>query len=183
MTPDAAPPTASRSLRGTAIPSDPLVRELLASRLIAVLSTLEPDGSVHAIPMWFAMHGDHVILATSARSRKARNVERDARATLVVHDSRPGAEVCGVSIRGRVEIVRAPGARALVELVHRRYVTEAGAALPETRAFLAFDDVALRLVPERAFTWDERGNPASRALRDTGGAYALEPTSPRATDG
>jgi PPOX class probable F420-dependent enzyme len=182
MTPDTAPPAASGSLRGTAIRSDPLVRELLASRLIAVLSTLEPDGSVHAVPMWFATHGDDVILATSARSRKARNVERDPRATLVVHDSRPGSEVCGVSIRGRVEIIHAPGARPLVELVHRRYVTDAGAALSETRAFLAFDDVALRLVPERAFTWDERGNPATRALRDSGGAYPLEPTSHRATE-
>lgn len=181
MTPDAAPPTASRSLHGRAIQADPLVRELLALRLIAVVSTLERDGSVHAVPMWFAVRGEDVILAASARSHKVANVERDPRATFVVHDSRPGAEVYGVSIRGRVEIVRAEHARPLVDLVHRRYVTDAGAALPETRAFLAFDDVALRLVPERAFTWDERGNPAARVLRETGGAYPLEPTSPRAT--
>lgn len=181
MTSDAEPPTASRSLRGTEIGSDPLVRELLGSRLIAVLCTLEPDGSVHAVPVWFAVDGDDVILATSARSRKVRNVEKDARATLVVHDSRSGADVCGVSFHGRVEIVGKRRARPLVELVHRRYITDEGLKLPETRAFLAFDDVALRLVPERAYVWDERRNPAVRVLRETGGAYPLEPTSPRAT--
>jgi hypothetical protein len=51
-----------------------------------------------------------VILATSSRSRKVWNLERDPRATLVLHDSRPGCEVCGTSIAGRVEIVRPPDA-------------------------------------------------------------------------
>jgi len=36
-----------------------------------------------------------VILATGSRSRKVWNPEIDPRATLVVHDSRSGFEVCG----------------------------------------------------------------------------------------
>ncbi len=178
MTQDAAP-TPSRDLRGEAILADPLVRELLEVRLVGVLSTLEPDGSVHAVPMWIAPGDGRVLLATGSRSRKVRNLERDPRATLLLHDSRPGFEVCGVSIRGRAQIVRGEAAVPLVEQVHRRYVTEAGETLPEAAEFLASDDVALRLVPDAAVTWDERGSAASGALRAAGAALPLEPTEPR----
>jgi PPOX class probable F420-dependent enzyme len=175
-------PDPSRVLQGAAVLESPLVRELLDARLVGVLATLDPDGSPHAVPMWLAARSADVVLAASSRSRKVRNLERDPRATLVVHDSRPGAEVCGASLRGRVEVVRGPGASGLVKQVHLRYLTEAGAALPESRAFLAFDDVALVLTPERAWTWDERDNPAVAALRASGEALPLVPTTPRATD-
>lgn len=119
------------------------------------------------------------MLASSSSSRKVANLAQDDRATLVIHDSRPGTEVCGVSLHGRVEIVRGPDATALVDAVHGRYLTQAGEALPAVREFLAYDDVALVLSPERAWTWDERDNPATTALRASGGAFPLEPTDPR----
>ena len=100
----------------------------------------------------------------------------------MIHDSRSGTEICGVSIRGGVELVRGGGAAELVDAVHRRYVTPGGLALPAVTEFLAFDDVALLLAPDSAFTWDERGNPATQALRAAGGALPLVPTSPRGED-
>jgi PPOX class probable F420-dependent enzyme len=172
-------PTPSRRLKGRAILQDPLVRELLESRLVGVLATLDPDGAVHAVPMWFALAADSVVLATGSDSRKARNLGRDRRATLVVHDSRAGSEICGVSLRGTIEVERGADASSLVERVHRRYVDPAALRLLAVHAFLAGDDVALRLAPEQAFTWDERANEATLALRRAGGALPLVPTSPR----
>jgi PPOX class probable F420-dependent enzyme len=170
-------PTPSLELRGEAVLADRLVAELLAARLIGVLATIEPDGSVHAVPMWFAPAEGAILLATGSRSRKVRNLERDSRATLVVHDSRSGADVCGTSIQGRVELVRGAPAKPLIERVHRRFVSEPGLALPEVSEFLSYDDVALRFVPETAVTWDERPSAAARALRDSGEALPLEPTT------
>jgi PPOX class probable F420-dependent enzyme len=172
-------PSPSRELRGEAVLADSLVAEVLAARLIGVLATIEPDGSVHAVPMWFAPTEAAVLLATGSRSRKVRNLERDPRATLVIHDSRPGAEVCGASVRGRVGVVRGALAQPLVERVHARYVSDQGLSLPEVRDFLSSDDVALRFVPEAAVTWDERPSAAARALRESGGALPLELTTPR----
>ena len=173
-------PEPSRLLHDAAILRDSLVRELLTARLVGVLCAHERDGGIHAVPMWFALVDDRIALATSSASRKVENLARDPRATLVVHDSRAGTEICGLSIRGRVEVVRAGVAGALVDAVHTRYVTPAGLALPVAREFFASDDVALVLTPERAFTWDERGNPATVALRETDGVLPLVPTSPRA---
>jgi PPOX class probable F420-dependent enzyme len=172
-------PTPSVEIRGESVLADGLVQELLAARLIAVFATIEPDGSIHAVPMWLATSEGALVLATGSRSRKIRNLERDPRATLVVHDSRPGAEVCGASLRGRVELVRGELARPLVERVHRRYVSDAGRDRAEVRDFLSSDDVAVRFIPDAAVTWDERPSAAARALREAGAALPLEPTTPR----
>lgn len=172
-------PTPSRVVDQGDVLAEPLVRELLGARLVAVLATIEPDGSPHAVPVWVAPAPGRVVLATGSRSRKVRNLERDARATLVLHDSRAGMEICGVTLHGRVEIVRGPEAAALIELVHLRYVTASGLALPDVASFLGSDDVALTFVAERAITWDERASGAALALREHGGAIPLEPTSPR----
>ena len=171
-------PAPSRRLSGGDVLADALVRELLEARLVGVFATHQDGEVIHAVPMWFALRGRSILLATGSRSRKVRNLESDARATLVVHDSRPGFEVCGASLAGSAEIVRGEDARPLVAYVHGRYVEETD--LPdEAREFLESDDVALRFRPESAFTWDERGSPASAALRAAAGALPLVGTEPR----
>ena len=172
-------PQPSRLLRTAEVLADSLVGELLAARLVGVFCTSEPGGAIHAVPMWYAVIAGRIALATSARSRKVANLERNERATLVIHDSRSGTEICGVSIRGRVEPVRGDAAAELVDAVHGRYVSPGGLALPAAAEFLASDDVALMMAPDNAFTWDERSNPATVALRAAGGALPLLPTSPR----
>jgi PPOX class probable F420-dependent enzyme len=172
-------PTPSRDHDARAALGDPLVQELLAARLIAVLATVRPDSTVDAVPMWYAPQGDAVVLATGSRSRKVRNLEADPRATLVLHDSRPGYEVCGAAIAGTVEVVRSPDARALVELVHWRYLARESADDERVRAFLDSDDVALRLTPTAAVTWDERESEAAAVVRERGWALPLVSTEPR----
>lgn len=173
-------PTPSRRLRGEQILRDPLVRELVDARLIAVFSTLETDGSIHAVPLWYADAGDTILFAAEGKSRKVRNVRRDPRSTLTLHDSRPGMEICGASIRGTVEVVEGTAAAPLIEQVHRRYLTEDGTRLPEVVEFLMFDDVALRFRPAAAVTWDERASAAAAAVRRTGAGLELVSTEPRA---
>ena len=172
-------PEPSRLLEGAAVLADPLVRELLEQRLVAVLATVGREGVPHLTPIWFADGGDAIVMATASASRKVRNLERDPRAALVLHDSRWGLDVCGASIEGRAAVVGSAGAAHLVERVHRRYVESDAVGLPEVAAFLASDDVALRFSPDRAWTWDQRQTAAAAELRSSGGALPLTPTSPR----
>lgn len=176
-------PAPSRRLEGVHLLRDPLVRELLGERLVGVFATFDRSQSIHAVPMWFAAVEDAVLLATGSRSRKVRNLEHDPRATLVVHDSRPGFEVRGMSLVGSVEIVRGEEALPLVDRVHRRYVSPGVDLPPPVHDFLASDDVALRFNPVSALTWDERGSAANVALREIGAALPLVPTEPRAQEG
>jgi PPOX class probable F420-dependent enzyme len=172
-------PTPSRDQDARATLSDPLVRELLESRLVGVLATLRRDGAVDAVPMWYALRGDTIVLATGSRSQKVRNLEADPRATFVLHDSRPGYEVCGATIVGTVEIVRSAAARPLVELVHWRYLARESADDASVRAFLDSDDVALLLTSTSSMTWDERGSEAAAMVRARGWGLPLVSTEAR----
>lgn len=172
-------PIPSKRLLGDSILVDQLVAELLGARLVGVFATLDRGGTIHAVPMWFAADEKSILLATASRSRKVKNLEVDSRSTLVIHDSRPGFEVCGVSIVGHAEIVRGAEADPLVHRVHRRYIDNDGDVPEAAWAFLESDDVALRFRPQSALTWDQRRAEANTALRASGRALPLLTTEPR----
>jgi general stress protein 26 len=157
----------------------PLARELLAAPLVATLATFEPGGGVYLNAMWFAWHDGALLLGTGATTRKVVNVERDPRASVLIHDSRVGFDVCGLRVSGRVDVVRGTAGAELVRVVHGRYLTDEAWSIPSVREFLEANDVALRLVPDQASVWDERGQAANRDLLARGGYRPLPPTSPR----
>jgi PPOX class probable F420-dependent enzyme len=149
-------------------------QEVLGLRLIATLATLAEDGSLHAVPMWFRWDGTSVLIPTSARTRKIRNLRRTPRATVMVDQCRGGMEIRGVMLMGTAEITEGPEARQLNRSVHLRYVTAEGLALPEVRHYLDTDDVTIRIQPDRVATWDLTESPASRALSRAGLALPLD---------
>jgi PPOX class probable F420-dependent enzyme len=143
-------------------------RELLGAPLVASLATLNEDGTAHVVPVWFLRDGGAVLVGTSAQSRKARNAARDPRVTLMLHDSPGGMDVRGLTLYGRAEVFGGEEAAVLNDRIHRKYVTEEGLELPAVAAFLAGDDVTLRVVPERVVVFDETQTEAARALRQRG---------------
>lgn len=118
--------------------------------------------------MWFLWDGEAVLLPTSHATRKARNLERDPRATVMIDDSRGGFDLRGITIVGRAEIVREPTALELNRQIHRKYVTETGLGLDPVRRYLSTDDVTVRLMPERVSSWDLRTTEYGRALLESG---------------
>ena len=152
---------------------DELSRELLKARLVANLATLNADGSVHLVGMWFLWDGEAILLPTSGATRKARNLERDPRATVMIDDSRGGFDLRGVTLVCRGEIVPSPEALELNRRIHLKYVTERGLDLEPVRTYLQTDDVTLRLLPEKVSSWDLRSTEQGRALLTTGEFHAL----------
>jgi PPOX class probable F420-dependent enzyme len=151
------------------------VSSLLDSRLIATLATLNADGTPHVVPMWFLWEGQRVLIPTSQRTRKLKNLERDPRATVMLDDSRGGFDLRGVTLVGRAEIVRGPEALELNHRIHLKYVTERGLGLDPVGRYLATDDVTIRFEPTRASSWDLRNTEQGRALLETGEFERLLP--------
>jgi len=83
---------------------DALVRQLLEARHIASLATANADGSIHMVAVWYWYDGTHIFVATSSRSRKARNLQTSPKASLMI-DSRDPAASCGVTIAGPAQIL------------------------------------------------------------------------------
>lgn len=153
---------------GRDVLSDELVQKLLASRLIANLATVNPDGSVHVVGMWYVWEEGRLLLPTNGRTQKARNLERDPRATVMIDDSRGGLDLRGVTLVCRAEIDRGGDAREVNRRIHLKYLTERGRTLPAVDGYLSTDDVTLKLEPIRISSWDLSSTAAGRALVESG---------------
>lgn len=118
-------------------------RAMLDESHIAVLATVGPSGAPHAAPMWYVRDGDHILMLTGRLSQKARNLDRDARASVTVDErTRPYKalmiDCVAEAVEGDVDEVRGRLAR--------RYVSDQEAAdWIESRR--GSDSVILRFSP------------------------------------
>ena len=135
--------------------SDDEVRSFLADQMVMQCATVGPRGVPHLMPLWYVPEGTELVGWTYAKSQKARNLERDPRATVGVEDGVQYHELRGVTLECDVELQREP---ARVEQhglkLFERY---AGELTPEIQAMVAAQApkrVALRFVPTRVMSWD-----------------------------
>jgi PPOX class probable F420-dependent enzyme len=133
---------------------DPSFQQLLQRRFIATLGTTNADGSIHLTAVWYLFEDGRLYVATSSKSRKARNVAAQPKASLMVDVRKPGAER-GVTAAGRAVVLSGSESREINRRIHTRYLSAAALADPHIEpVFASFDDVTLRLTPESWVTWD-----------------------------
>ena len=72
----------------------------------AVVATIRAEGRPHAVPVWYVMDGDDVLIGTNEGTVKGQNLSRDPRVTVVVED--PAPPYSFVTIDGVAELVRDP---------------------------------------------------------------------------
>ena len=137
--------------------SDEEVRAFLAEKRVLQCATNGPRGVPHMVPLWFVADGAEVRSWTYAKSQKARNLERDPRATLGVEDGELYHELRGVMFECDVELERDPAhvERFGVELFER-FVPEMTDDIRAMIAKQAGKRVGLTFVPTRTVTWDHR---------------------------
>jgi Pyridoxamine 5'-phosphate oxidase len=85
--------------------SAPEVSAFLASSRKVQLGTLNPDGSVHLVTMFYGLIDGQVAFWTYRTSQKALNLARDPRITCLVEDGSDYFELRGVQLRGTVRVV------------------------------------------------------------------------------
>jgi PPOX class probable F420-dependent enzyme len=100
---------------------DPDVRELLEKPNFAVLSTSNPDGSIHSTMTWIDAENGSVAVNSAAGRRWPSNLERDPHLTAVVYEqSNPDHYV---EIRG-VAKATTDGADEHVGRLAKKYLDE-----------------------------------------------------------
>lgn len=121
---------------------------VLDRRVSAVLSTENPDGTPHSVPVWFVYDGDSFRFRTSSSTRKARNVtERPHARVLVEH--RGG----WVSALGGAELQTGDDAIRSRDVIAGKYLTEEGKQTLG-RVLDEHDDAAIVMTPEEWLAWD-----------------------------
>jgi nitroimidazol reductase NimA-like FMN-containing flavoprotein (pyridoxamine 5'-phosphate oxidase superfamily) len=124
------------------------------------------------VAVWYWFDGTHIFVATSSRSRKARNLQSKAKVSLMV-DSRDPAASCGVTIAGTAQILTGDLSRQANAQIHKKYLSEAALADPRVGPlFAAWDDITVRITPASVIAWDMRQ--ADRQF--FGGAFESNPS-------
>jgi PPOX class probable F420-dependent enzyme len=137
--------------------SDEELRAFLAEQMIVSCATMGPRGRPHLVALWYVPDGIELTGWTYAKSQKARNLERDPRATLQVEDGIQYHELRGAMLECDVELERDTERVADFGMaLFARYA--GGAELPDdTREAVlaqAPKRVGLRFVPTRVVSWD-----------------------------
>jgi PPOX class probable F420-dependent enzyme len=94
--------------------------ELLKAKNFCVVSTIRPDGSVHAAPVWVDVQDGHPLVNTAEGRAWPENLKRDPRVTLTVQNMENPYEY--VSIRGRVTEQTHDGADEHIDSLAMKYL-------------------------------------------------------------
>jgi PPOX class probable F420-dependent enzyme len=128
---------------------------LLVSELIAWFTTVAPDGTPHAVPVWFFWHDEAVWILTRHDSVKARHVKRGSRALVHLNtQGRFGADV--VVLTGAARIIDESAAEWIAPLREEWEAKYAEAiedfGMPADAILQEFSAV-IRMEPEKILTW------------------------------
>ena len=133
---------------------DPTLQEILRGRYIATLGTENADGTIHLTAVWYLFEDGYLFVATSSKSRKARNLATRPKASLMVDVRKPAAER-GVTAAGRVDLISGDQSREINRRIHCRYMSAAAMSDPHIEpVFASFDDVTVRITPISWTGWD-----------------------------
>ena len=99
---------------------DPALKQLLEEPSYGQLATLLPDGSPHLTQVWLDTDGTYILVNTVASHQKVKNVRRDPRVAVNVHDPAQAWRIA--NIRGRVVEITTTGADAHIDRLAKRYL-------------------------------------------------------------
>jgi len=138
--------------------SDEEVAAFVEQQRVVVVATIGARGWPHLMPLWYVVREGEIWGWTYAKSQKARNLERDDRATLQLEDGAEYQELRGVMlevhtvIHREIDLVAELGAE-----IFRRYGNAAlGPDFMEAVRAQAAKRVGLQFVPQRVASWDHR---------------------------
>ncbi|MGA9876648.1 MAG: PPOX class F420-dependent oxidoreductase [Solirubrobacteraceae bacterium] len=96
--------------------------ELLKDKNFCVVSTIRPDGTVHAAPVWVDVQDGRPVVNTAEGRAWPRNLERDPRVTLTVQNMQNPYEY--LTVRGHVAERTHEGADEHIDRLAMKYLGE-----------------------------------------------------------
>lgn len=122
------------------------------------LATLDKAGAPHLTTVWYAVHEGAFLFETYGKSQKVVNMRRDPRVALLLEAGTEYAELRGVSMQGRAEIVddAAENLRLMTVLVDHHFPGQAPEALAQMAARMAEKRLVVSVRPDKVISWDHR---------------------------
>jgi PPOX class probable F420-dependent enzyme len=129
------------------------------------LCSINHDGSIHAVAMWYGFLDGMLAFETKAKSQKAQNLRRNPTMTCMAEDGEYYEELRGVELVGTAEFIDDPDRmfELGIDLFERYYGTYTEELRPFVETMLN-KRVVIALHVERTVSWDHRklGLPSTR---------------------
>jgi PPOX class probable F420-dependent enzyme len=141
------------------------IESFLGQRQAMTMCTLNHDGSIHAVAMWYGFLDGSIAIETKAKAQKAVNLRRDPRITCMFEDGDYYEELRGVELVGRAEVV--DDSEKMWELGVNLFERYYGAYSEDLRPFvetMLHKRIVAKVTVERTVSWDHRklGLPSTR---------------------
>jgi PPOX class probable F420-dependent enzyme len=86
------------------------VERFLRQERVATMCSMHPDGSIHAVAMWYAFFDGYPAVETKRKSQKVQNLRRDPRLTFLVEAGHDYQDLRGVELVGQARLIEDPDA-------------------------------------------------------------------------
>lgn len=143
--------------RGKIVMSQEEIDEFLLGRRSMTMSTINADGSIHSIAMWYGFLEGCVAIESKAKAQKVMNLRRNPNLTMMVEDGETYETLRGVTLIGKAEIVEDPD--RVFELgvsVFSRYFAPYTEEMKPAVDMMLNKRVVVKLDVERTISWDHR---------------------------
>src|SRR6266700_1960139 len=91
----------------------------LRSNIIAWLTTVGSDGRPYTVPVWFLWDGNTILIFSQPHKQKIRNLQKNARITLALDDTKQGEDV--VIVEGTAELLTDPNINTVLPAFAEKY--------------------------------------------------------------
>ena len=118
---------------------------------IAVISSLNHDGTIHSSPVWFIFKNGEIHFGTQAISQKIANLKRDSRVTVLVDSHEIPYK--GILITGEAVLVQNDVIEKRIE-VFSKYVSKNNARGMVEKYAIEFEPIYVRIIPKKISSWD-----------------------------
>ena len=143
--------------RGKIVMSQEEIDAFLLGRRSMTMSTINNDGSIHSIAMWYGFLEGCVAIESKAKAQKVMNLRRNPNLTMLVEDGETYETLRGVTLIGKAEIVEDPD--RIFELgvsVFSRYFAPYTEEMKPAVDMMLNKRVVVKLDVDRVISWDHR---------------------------
>lgn len=137
--------------------SDDEIDAFLKEQKTATMATMHPDGSIHAVAMWYGFLDGQVTFETKAKSQKVQNLKRDPRLTVLVEAGETYDQLRGVEMVGKARIIDDPESIWKLGIsVWERYYGPYDESRHDALAAMLSKRVLVSIDVDKLVSWDHR---------------------------
>jgi PPOX class probable F420-dependent enzyme len=132
------------------------IDDFLSGRRSMAMSTINPDGSIHTVAMWYGFLEGCVAIESKAKAQKVLNLRRNPNITMMVEDGEKYEELRGVTIIGTAEIIDDPERMFTLGIsVFERYMgVQYTDAMKSAVNAMLHKRVVVKVNPTKVVSWD-----------------------------